>query len=109
MHNSSCPLGPAIEVHLCPYDIDRMGWDEGEDIAGLMLVSNDSVQPDRMRILCAGDIEREPTPGSQAKALPQPTKIDVPHYPGAIIDPPPKKLVHASSLWTDGWGYDSWT
>src|SRR5947209_7050958 len=55
-HNATCQWGsPALEVHMHPYDIDRLGWEDGDNIAGLTLVGTDSVQPDRMLIDCAGD------------------------------------------------------
>src|ERR1039458_3817389 len=39
-HNSTCPLGPAIEVHLNPADVERCGWDEGDEIGGLLVISS---------------------------------------------------------------------
>lgn len=69
-HNTTCPLGPAIEVHMNPFDIKRMMWEEGDVIATLLLVGNDRVQPDRLRILCAGDKEAQLPEHSTAVQLP---------------------------------------
>ena len=55
-HNATCPWGsPALEVHMHPFDIDRCGWEDGDNLAGLTLMSSTSVELDRLRILCAGD------------------------------------------------------
>lgn len=57
-HNESCPFGgQAIELHLSPYDIDRLDWEEGEVICGLTVVANDQVNPGMMRVVCDGEIQ----------------------------------------------------
>lgn len=38
-----------------PFDVDRCGWEDGDDVCGLTLVANGDIQPERLRILCAGD------------------------------------------------------
>lgn len=87
-HNDTCPLGPAIEVHMAPFDIGRMRWEEGDVIAGLLLVSNPNVQPGRMRVVCAGDKENDVSLNAIPVALPQPKHIEIPDViPMEIIEP----------------------
>lgn len=63
-HDSTCRFGGnAQHVHLAPFDIDRLGWEEGDNIAGLTVVSDESMQTGRMRVTCdaepSGDNESE--------------------------------------------------
>jgi hypothetical protein len=52
-HDRSCPWGgKANEVHLAYFDIERMGWEEGDLICGLMVVGDSSVPTGRMRVTC---------------------------------------------------------
>ncbi|HET6550752.1 MAG TPA: hypothetical protein VFG79_19980 [Solirubrobacter sp.] len=53
VHNKTCPYGGnANEVHLAFFDIDRLGWDEGDLICGLVVVGDASVPTGRMRVTC---------------------------------------------------------
>ena len=61
-HNRSCPWGGnATEVHLAFFDIDRMGWEEGDSICGLIVVADGNVQTGRLRVTC----DAEPDGGRQ--------------------------------------------
>lgn len=91
-HNRTCPLGPAIEVHLNPFDISRLEWEEGDIIATLILVGNPKVPTDRLRILCAGDVEAEMAKNELPVALPQPDIVVVPDF----LPEKERQLVHAS-------------
>ena len=52
-HNRSCPWGgAATEVHLSWFDIDRLGWEDGDVICGLVLVGDERVPTGRMRVTC---------------------------------------------------------
>jgi hypothetical protein len=52
-HNRTCPWGGnATEVHLAFFDIDRMGWEEGDVICGLSVVGDGSVATGMMRVTC---------------------------------------------------------
>jgi len=52
-HNKSCPWGgTATEVHLAFFDIERMGWEEGDNICGLTVVGDAEVPTGRMRVTC---------------------------------------------------------
>ena len=52
-HNSSCPYGgQATEVHLNWFDLERMGWEEGDNICGLRVIGNEKIATGMMRVRC---------------------------------------------------------
>jgi hypothetical protein len=52
-HNRSCPWGgQATEVHMAWFDIERMGWEDGDVICGLVVVGDETVPTGRMRVTC---------------------------------------------------------
>lgn len=51
-----CPYRqPATSVAMHPVDIERMQWEEGDDIAGLELLADPTVGTGSFWILCDGD------------------------------------------------------
>ena len=53
VHNNTCPYGGnATEVHLNWFDIERMGWEEGDVICGLVVVGDAKVATGMMRVTC---------------------------------------------------------
>ena len=53
VHNRTCPWGgTATEVHLAFFDIERIGWEEGDLICGLTVVGDASVATGMMRVTC---------------------------------------------------------
>jgi hypothetical protein len=63
-HNKSCPWGGnATQVHLAFFDIERMGWDEGDIICGLVVVGDPAVPTGRMRVSC----DAEPGGGGRSE------------------------------------------
>jgi hypothetical protein len=61
-HDRGCPWGgKANEVHLAFFDIDRLGWEEGDVICGLIVVGDPAVATGRMRVTC----DAEPGGGKQ--------------------------------------------
>ena len=61
-HNKTCPWGGnATEVHLAFFDIDRLGWEEGDVICGLTVVGDSRSPPAMMRVTC----DAEPDGGKQ--------------------------------------------
>lgn len=61
VHDATCNVGqPAIEVHLHPYDLERMGWEPGDVIAGLTVVDDTKVNTGMLRVVCAGETDDEP-------------------------------------------------
>ena len=52
-HDKSCPWGGnANRVHLAWFDIERMGWEEGDVICGLVVVGDEKIATGRMRVTC---------------------------------------------------------
>jgi hypothetical protein len=52
-HNKTCPWkGNATEVHLAFFDIERLGWEEGDTICGLTVVGDERVATGMMRVTC---------------------------------------------------------
>jgi hypothetical protein len=52
-HDRSCPWGgKATAVHLSWFDIERMGWDEGDVVCGLTVVGDERIATGRMRVTC---------------------------------------------------------
>jgi hypothetical protein len=52
-HDRSCPWGgTANAVHLSWFDIERMGWEEGDVICGLVVVGDETVATGMMRVTC---------------------------------------------------------
>jgi hypothetical protein len=52
-HNKSCPFGgTATEVHMSWFDIERIGWEEGDVICGLVVVGDETVATGMMRVTC---------------------------------------------------------
>ena len=61
-HNKTCPYGGnATAVHLNFFDIDRLGWEEGDVICGLTVVGDEKVATGMMRVTC----DAEPDGGPQ--------------------------------------------
>jgi hypothetical protein len=52
-HDKSCPWGgKANQVHLSWFDLERIGWDEGDVICGLIVVGDSQVATGMMRVTC---------------------------------------------------------
>ena len=52
-HDKSCPWGgTGTEVHMNWFDIDRIGWEEGDVICGLVVVADETVATGMMRVTC---------------------------------------------------------
>ena len=78
-HNANCPF-PASEVHMNPFEIERLGW---EEIRGLPIIGDPELGTGRFRIVCSRDsgaassrrsrrLERRSRSGSRSRA---PTEI----------------------------------
>jgi hypothetical protein len=63
-HNKTCPYGGmATEVHMAYFDIERLGWEEGDTICGLTLHGSSNVQTGRLRVSC----DAEPDGGGKTE------------------------------------------
>jgi len=66
-HDKNCPWGgKGTEVHLSWFDIERMGWEEGDVICGLVVVGDETVATGMMRVTC--DAEPDGPGGLQEEA-----------------------------------------
>jgi hypothetical protein len=52
-HNASCPFPPHT-VRMNPFEIERMEWEEGDVIAGLVLEGDAKVGTGAFRLVCDG-------------------------------------------------------
>ena len=61
-HDKTCPWGgKGTHVHLSWFDIERMGWEEGDVICGLIVVGDSQVATGMMRVTC----DAEPGGGNE--------------------------------------------
>jgi hypothetical protein len=64
VHDKTCVWGgKANEVHLAFFDIERMGWEEGDLICGLVVVGDSTVATGMMRVTC----DAEPDGGGHSE------------------------------------------
>jgi hypothetical protein len=72
-HNKTCPFPPTA-VRMNPFEIERMGWDEGDTIAGLLLEADGKIGTGTFRLVCDGmeppELEIEQTDAISAPAEP---------------------------------------
>jgi hypothetical protein len=53
VHDKTCPWGGrGTEVHMAWFDIERIGWEEGDVICGLVVVGDQAVATGMMRVTC---------------------------------------------------------
>lgn len=61
-HDAECPWGgEGKRLLMTHFDIERMGWEESDNIAGLVIMSSSSVATGRFRVEC----DAEPTAPKQ--------------------------------------------
>lgn len=80
-HNKRCPFPPhTLRMH--PIEIERMQWEEGDTIAGLVLEADHKIGTGTFRLVCDGmeppELELEETQTITAPAEP----LEVPVGPG---------------------------
>jgi hypothetical protein len=52
-HDATCEFGGrATRVHLSWFDIERMGWEEGDVICGVTVVGDEKISTGMMRVVC---------------------------------------------------------
>ena len=70
VHNKTCPYGGnATEVHLTFFDIDRLGWEEGDVICGLIVVADGSVTSGRLRVTCDAEPDNDKTESEEVEEV----------------------------------------
>lgn len=80
-HNRICPFPPHA-VRMNPFEIERMGWEEGDMIAGLVLEADPALGTGAFRLVCDG---MEPPELDEEREVPieAPTEpLVVPALPG---------------------------
>ena len=66
-HDKTCPYGgTATHVHLNWFDLERLGWDEGDVICGLVVMGDEKVATGMMRVTC--DAEPDDLDGLEEEA-----------------------------------------
>lgn len=82
-HNKHCPFPPHA-VRMNPFEIERMGWEEGDTIAGLLLEGDPKIGTGAFRLICDGmeppELEEQETEVIGAPA--EPLTVPVPAGPG---------------------------
>jgi hypothetical protein len=58
-HDNNCPWGgEGKRIYMTAFDIDRLGWEEGDNVAGLTLLVDGGLTTGRFRVEC----DAEPRP-----------------------------------------------
>jgi hypothetical protein len=85
-HNRHCPFPPHT-VRMNPFEIERMQWEEGDVIAGLVLEGDPKIGTGAFLLVCDGmeppELDVEETEVIQAPAEP----LEVPVGPSRESDP----------------------
>jgi hypothetical protein len=82
-HNRKCPFPPHT-VRMNPFEIERMGWEEGDVIAGLALEADARLGTGAFRLVCDGmeppelDVEQD-------------VVIEAPVEPAVVPSGPPRE------------------
>jgi hypothetical protein len=60
-HDANCPWkGEGKRIYMTPFDIDRMGWEEGDVVAKLVLIADTGLATGRFRVECDNEPNAEP-------------------------------------------------
>lgn len=52
-HDANCPWkGEGKRIYMTAFDIERMGWEEGDVLAGMTLMSDSGLSTGRFRVEC---------------------------------------------------------
>jgi hypothetical protein len=85
-HNRHCPFPPHT-VRMNPFEIERMQWEEGDTIAGLLLEADAKLGTGAFRLVCDGmeppELETEDFEVIESPVEP----LEVPVGPGREGDP----------------------
>jgi len=85
-HNARCPFPPHT-VRMNPFEIERMQWEEGDTIAGLVLEGDPKVGTGAFRLVCDG-MEPPELEIEEVEAISAPVEpLEVPVGPGRPGEP----------------------
>jgi len=80
-HNARCPFPPHT-VRMNPFEIERMQWEEGDTIAGLVLEGDPKVGTGAFRLVCDG-MEPPELEIEEVEAIGAPVEpLEIPAGPG---------------------------
>lgn len=74
-HNAKCPFPPHT-VRMNPFEIERMRWEEGDLIAGLVLEADPNVGTGAFRLVCDG-MEPPELEIEETEAIGEPLEVPV--------------------------------
>lgn len=61
-HDATCPWkGEGKRIYMSPFDIERMGWEEGDNLAGMILLVDGRLTTGRFRVECDNEPNAETT------------------------------------------------
>lgn len=61
-HDANCPWGgEGVRFYMTTFDIERMGWEEGDVLVGMTLLSDPKLTTGRFRVEC----DAEPKPDQE--------------------------------------------
>lgn len=61
-HDTTCPYGGVgIRIYMTLFDIERLGWEEGDVLVGMTLLSDSKLTTGRFRVEC----DAEPKPDQE--------------------------------------------
>lgn len=61
-HDANCPWGgEGVRLYMTAFDIERMGWEEGDVLVGMTLLSDAKLTTGRFRVEC----DAEPKPDQE--------------------------------------------
>ena len=87
-HNANCPFPPHT-VRMSPFEIERLGWEEGDVIAGLNLEADSKLGTGAFRLVCDGseppELDIEETEVIEVPA--EPLTVPVPAGPLREAEP----------------------
>jgi hypothetical protein len=70
VHDRTCPWGGrATEVHLAYFDIERIGWEEGDVVCGLVVVGDSQVATGMMRVTCDAEPDDDHSEEEEAEEV----------------------------------------
>jgi hypothetical protein len=85
-HNTRCPFPPHT-VRMNPFEMERMQWEEGDTIAGLVLEGDPKVGTGAFRLVCDG-MEPPELELEEVEAIGAPVEpLEVPAGPGRPGEP----------------------
>lgn len=69
-HDANCPWGgEGKRIYMTAFDIERLGWEEGDVIAGLIIMADSAITTGRFRVECDAEPTSDETVAVEDKDL----------------------------------------